>query len=425
MWSFRARGYAALCVLLLPILLVGTAVRAGAQALTISETLHLARQHNAALQAEQQTLAVAEGELLSARTFRHNPRLEVEGAAGTERNKERDTTRDVGVKMTQEFELGGQRRWRTQVAAAALERTKWDVRDAERALVQEVQDTFYRLVFLEEKRAFADQAVELAQQLVRITEERFRAGDSPQIDVNLARVELQNVLRQRLEVLSHLTQARLTLNRLLGRPVDAPLAVRGTLDTPPPPLAVGPLRQQAQQQRPDLQSRSAAAQVAAGEVGLAKAERAPNLEVGVVFARQETGDTVEQSFGGSLALSLPLWNRNRGEILAAQARSRRATLQRAALQQEIDTEVATAIAAVEQLRATLQLFTETILPQSRDNLTLLQQAFTAGEMDIVALVTAQRTFLTTNQEYLDTLLAYRAALTALESHVGAPVTAQQ
>ena len=29
--------------------------------------------------------------------------------------------------------------------------------------------------------------------------------------------------RQRLEVLSQLTQARLTLNRLLGRPVDAPL----------------------------------------------------------------------------------------------------------------------------------------------------------------------------------------------------------
>ena len=154
------------------------------------------------------------------------------GAHGPRKERDPPEGSQVYAKLSQELPLGGKWHQRIQIAAAGLDRTQWDVQNAQRELIQEVKETFYRLLFLEDKRTFADQAVALAQRLADIADERYRAGDSPQLEVNLARVEVHNVRRQRLEVLSQLTQARLTLNRLLGRPADAPLAVSGTLDAP-------------------------------------------------------------------------------------------------------------------------------------------------------------------------------------------------
>ena len=288
----------------------------------------------------------------------------------------------------------------------------------QRELIKEVKETFYRLLFLEEKRAFAEQAVALAQRLAESADARYRAGDSPQLDVNLARVEVHTVRRQRLDVLSQLTQARVTLNRLLGRPADTPLAVRGTLDAPPQPLDLEPLRQQALQQRPDLHSRTAAIDAALAEVALARAQRVPDVELAFVFEREETGEDIRQTFGGSMAVPLPLWNRNTGAIAAAQARTRAAELERFTLQQVVATEIATTVAELQRLRTSLQLFQDAILPQSRENLALLQQAFAAGEIGIVPLVTEQRAFMDRNNEYLETRFAYRTSLVTLESLVG-------
>jgi outer membrane protein, heavy metal efflux system len=284
--------------------------------------------------------------------------------------------------------------------------------------VKEVKETFYRILFLEEQRAFADQALELAQQLLHLAKERYRVGESAQLDVNLARVEGQNVQRQRLEVLSQLTQTRAMLNRMLARPPEAPLTVSGTLDASAPPLDVEPLRQQALQQRPDLRSRDTAVEAATGEVALAKAQRIPDVEVAFIFEREETGAAVKHTFGGGLAVPLPLWNRNAGGIAAAQARTRVAELERAALQQVVTTEVANTVTELQRLRTSLQLFHETILPQSRENLSLLRQAFSAGEVGIVPLVTEQRAFIAISNEYLETRFAYRTTLVALESILG-------
>lgn len=400
------------------LVLCGMTAQAAAQGITIDDAVRLALHNNTALQAQQYTIAAAEGELRQARTFPNNPRLDVEGRAGRERNAASQGAQTYTVKLAQEVPLGGKWRQRIQIAGADLDRARWEVQNARRELVKEVKETFYRLVFLDEKRAFADQAVELAQQLLRLAEERYRVGESPQLDVNLARVEVYNVQRQRLEVLSQLTQARATLNRLLARPPETPVTVSGTLDAPLQPLDVEQLRQQALQQRPDLHSRTAALEAARSEVTLAQAQRVPDIDVGVIFEREETGSDVKQTFGGSIALPLPLWNRNTGGIAAAQARTRTAALERTALEQVITTEVTNTMTELQRLQASLQLFQDTILPQSRENLDLLRQAFAAGEVGIVPLVTEQRAFIAISNEYLDTRFVYRTALVALDSILG-------
>ena len=100
---------------------------------------------------------------------------------------------------------------------------------------------------------------------------------------------------------------------------------------------------------------------------MARAQRVPDVEVAFVFEREETGEDIRQTFGGSMAVPLPLWNRHTGAIAAAQARTRAAALERTTLQQVVATEVGTTVAELKQrLRASLQLFQDAILPQSRE-----------------------------------------------------------
>lgn len=398
---------------------------ARAEALTIEEAIDLALENNAALRAQRQSIAMAEGEHVTARTFPNNPRLEVEGATGTERNAGREEVRQAMAKLSQELELGGRRRLRTEIASAALKQAQWEVRDAQRELITEVLEAFYRILFLDQKHSFVEQAVGLAGQLADIAEERYRVGDSPQLDVNLARVELQNTIRERDEVARELAQEQLSLNRLLGRPLKANVVLEGMLAAPRGALDGERLRQLALRERPDLQGRTAAVAVAEGEGALVKAERLPEVEVALIFERERTGEEVENSVGASISLPLPLWNRKRGEIQAAQARVRFAELEVAALREAIGAEVAQTVAEADQLRATLQLFEETILSQSSENLELLRQAFSAGELGIVPVIGEQRAFMAINLDYLDAQLAHRLALVALEGIVGAPIEGQQ
>ena len=66
------------------LVMCGVTAHARAERVTIDEAVRLALQNNTALQAQQHTIAVVEGELRQARTFPHNPRLEGEGLTGRE-----------------------------------------------------------------------------------------------------------------------------------------------------------------------------------------------------------------------------------------------------------------------------------------------------------------------------------------------------
>ena len=125
-------------------------------------------------------MTAAEGELRQARTFPHNPRLEWEGLTGHDRNEVRRGARKFTAKLSQELPLGGKWRQRIQVAAAGRDRTQWEVHNVQRELIKEVKETFYRLLFLEEKRAFAEQAVALAQRLAEAFGRRYGI-DNPSV----------------------------------------------------------------------------------------------------------------------------------------------------------------------------------------------------------------------------------------------------
>jgi outer membrane protein TolC len=90
-------------------------------------------------------------------------------------------------------------------------------------------------------------------------------------------------------------------------------------------------------------------------------------------------------------------------------------LQRAAV-----IEVTAAYRRFESARQALALFEE-VAPKLDENATLVVRAYRAGETDLATLLVEQDRIFRAKLAYLDALLEYESALTALERAVGEPI----
>ncbi len=170
-------------VLLWPLL--GTAQE---NALTLEQTLALARERAPTILSARARIDEARGRLTGASVLlRDNP--VVETAVGP-RTSERGTFLDTDVGVHQTFELGGRRSARIAGGQAGVDRATAGSDDAARRLLRDVAVTFYRALYAQERLRLAATTEDVAVEVVRIAERRRQAGDVAALDVNLGRTAL-------------------------------------------------------------------------------------------------------------------------------------------------------------------------------------------------------------------------------------------
>lgn len=212
-------------------------------------------------------------------------------------------------------------------------------------------------------RDSARAAAQLADASLRAATRGDMAADAAQAQ-RLAALDAQTRLRT-LE--QNLRDARQTLNRLLGLPPDTELALADTPapDTAPPPLNA--LFAQARAQRSDLAALRAG--YAAQEAALHRAilQQFPSLNLTLTGNRDSAGNLL---LGPALDFTLPLWNRNRGNIAVE-------TATRASLRAEYEARLFQTRADLEGARQALLLALRQRAAAQADAPALRQQAAAA------------------------------------------------
>lgn len=409
------------------IILVFTALPAPAaeQNLSLAEALAFALAHNGDLAAarEEQALRVAAG---TRADLLPNPTLELEGASGALTGSRNESGLAVGI--SQEFLLAGKRDKRRAVAGQEREASRWQLADRERLLRDEVATAFVDLLLSRERLALAERAIGLNRQLLQVAGERLAAGDIPELELNLVKVELARSLGAQLDLARAQLRSAARLGTLMGlaagdRPVPA-----GSLETAvsaPAPLV--DLKQRARQQRPDLKALEAEAVKGEAEVALARAEAVPNLTAGLVARRDATamevggveGKETAYSIGLKLSLPLPLFDRNRAGIQEAGARKSSSDIRLAVAVRDLEREVETAYAGFRSAMDLRALYAAEILPQLEENLRLTREAYGLGEVGILAVIREQQNFAEVSDGYLTALASLQTAAIKLESAVAA------
>lgn len=210
----------------------------------------------------------------------------------------------------------------TRLAAARAQRrsVQYQVAWQEWMLANQARIQARRWYYLHRQETLAAAATQVSTQLYRVAQENLQQGDATISSATLRQIAYLDSQDQQLALQRQLSKARLQLNQTLGLPPDFRVQVAAPRSLGPIP-PVSQLVALAIQHRLDLRALRAGYAAQEAQVRTAILGQYPAFSIGVSHAADTSNI---QTFGPSINLSIPLWNRNRGAI--AEARATRAQL---------------------------------------------------------------------------------------------------
>ncbi|MRR57622.1 MAG: TolC family protein [Deltaproteobacteria bacterium] len=391
---------------------------------TIGQAVEFALHNNGELKALREEQGIPEARKIKAGLF-PNPVLEMDGTTGELTGSRFENTVLVGI--SQEFLTAGKRGKRLKVAETEVESFTRQIDNAGRRLTEEVKNAFLDLLLAEKKVELAHRSLALTNQFFDITRQRFEAGDIPELEVNLARVEAARSEERLTEAERDLYPAKAGLLALMGLPSPEPATFSGALNAPPLTKRLEELKGIALAQRPDLRALDAEQAKGDAELALARAERIPNVTLGLGYQRENSAIDVsgeeiksrDNLIGLKLSIPIPLFDRNQAGIMEARARKAGAENRLLHARKVVEREVESAFARLAAADKSLAIYAKDIIPQLEENLKLIQDAYRLGEVGILSIIEEQKKFFEVNDGYLTALYNRQAALARLESVVGA------
>jgi outer membrane protein, heavy metal efflux system len=265
---------------------------------------------------------------------------------------------------------------------------------------------------------------------------RVEEGVTPPLERNLLEVELRRLEADHLLQTGRTEAALIELKRVLGmRPASA-LTVRETLEAVV--KAEGGLAQlrdpaTAIDERADVREAAARVDVADAKIGRVHADGRFDVSLFASYMRMDAGfpQTAFAPGGGlervrglfhywsaGATVSVPVLNRNQGELAAATSERAGAAAAYEAARLTAETELAAARARDERAREAVNAYTSGAQTLARQNRTVVSQSYDLGRVTVFDVLTEQRRYLDVERAYTETLKAAYEARTALERAVG-------
>ena len=412
--------------------LSATAAAAQDRPHTVDELVRIALERNRELLAARERVAEAQG-LLRRAGVRPNPTLEVDYGAGGPLGS--PGTDELFLRYAQPIELGGKRGKRQAIGQSGVAAAEAEFAARTRQLVFEVKMRAAEVRAAHAKRAALAEVVTAGREALRLTRARVEEGDAAALEAQLLAVEVARVDAQHATYRGRATAALADLRRLVG--LDAAELPSGGLNLELPPqesLALPDLTARALKIRSDLGAARAVERQSAAELELARAEGVPDLTASATYTQDS--DTTDGLFAVtssgqpapivdndkriSVGVSIPLFwrGRNRGNTDAAMARATSARLQREYLESAVPRDVEAAYARWTAAQDTVSVFRQGIVGQADQNLVVMREAYTLGQLRLLDVLNEQRRLIETRLAHIDAETELAQAAADLERAVG-------
>lgn len=390
---------------------------------TLQQAVEFSLQNNGELKALREEKGVREGGRIKAGLY-PNPVLEMDGTTGKLSGSPSENSLSVGI--SQEFLTMGKRGKRLAVAEKEIESFDRQVDNSGRLLAEEVKTTFYDLLLAGKRVELAERSIALNSQLLEVTKQRLEAGDIPELEVNLARVEAARSEGKKVEAERELYPAKARLLALIGLSPDEGASFSGSLEGKPFTKSLGELKGLALAKRPDIRALEAEKAKGDAEIALAKAEAIPDVTAGLGYQRENTSIDVAREevkdrdnlIGLKVSFPIPLFDRNQAGTREAHARKGSAENRYLFARKLVEREVEGAYARLTTAEKSLTIYAKEIIPQLEENLKLVQEAYRIGEVGILTVIEEQKKFFDVHDGYLTALHNRQTALVKLEAAVG-------
>lgn len=312
-------------------------------------------------------------------------------------------------------------RARAQGAQAGAEAEASAAEDARRQLRAGIYRRFARLAMLTADLDHVTRAAELQAARRDQVGARVEQAVATRLDAALAGVAHAEARDEVARIRAEIDRIHGELELLLG--TGGPHQFRvdpGELQVRDVALDRGALTEQAMAARPELRAVQSRVGEAEAEAYVARSKAWPWFDWAQVQYRAGPTST-PASFGFGVALTLPIFSWNRGEIRAARALVRQRTLEERAQIAAVAREVDEAVARVERTAARVRELERDLLPQVEAAAREAEAALAAGSLDAVKAQEIAARMLAARRIHGAALLAHREAVIDLEAAVGAPL----
>jgi len=396
------------------------------QTLTIQQAVAEAIDKNLDVLAEKYSVPLAKARIITAR-LRPNPVLTIEGdhldLLGTGYNKENGAgPAEYSIRTDFPFERGAKRQRRIDVAQAAVSTAQLQFLNTVRSVVLDVQSAFVQLLQAKADLALAEENLKTFGQTVQVNTSRVRGGDLAEVELirtQVAELQFENSVAQaRLKV----EVGRSKLQVLLGRrKADALPDATGEFRGEELNATVDALRERAFASRPDYIALQRDVARSQAELRLQLAQGKVDYTLGTEYRRQQGLAGTGNSLGIFFSSSLPVFNRNQGEIERARQGQSQAEARIRALQATIENEVETAYLQYRTARESLRRVEDSMLAKATDVRQITDRAYRRGGATFLDFLDAQRAYNDTVQIRNAALADVAKSLYAIDSATGTSV----
>lgn len=317
-----------------------------------------------------------------------------------------------GMGVGQEIVTNGKLRLGRAVAGHEVQQARHGLEAQRWRVLNDVRAGYYEVLLAQRMIELNQELVRIGQEGVDLTAKALEQGEVSLADVLQARIEAETAGLGLIEAQNGHRAAWHRLAAVLGRPETEPQPLAGRLDEDLPELTWDDTLREILARSPELAQARAGVERARCELALQYAERRPNFAVGAA-AKYDTGSyyTVADL---EMVVPLPLFNRNQGNIMEAQAGLIAAQREVRRVELDLQARLAEAFEQYANGRQHVQTYTDTILPDARQSLDLVGTGYREGEFGYLTLLTAQRTFFDVNLSYLNSLSQLWAQTVELE-----------
>jgi outer membrane protein TolC len=323
------------------------------------------------------------------------------------------------AEVMQEVPFPGKLLAEGRAALAEARGMRWELAERANLLREQAASSLAMLFAARRQVELLDENVELLARFIEIAQTKYAAGTATQSDVLRAQVERDGLRAERVGYGRDAEIAQSALNVLLDRAPDAPLGPVRTLPEPTPPGPLATLFAQAFQRRPELEASRARWAAEREMLSRAELEWVPDAVFGGAYVRDfgMDEDEVELTAG----ISLPIWiGRIRAGIREAEANVRRAEAETRSARNRVLDEVRVAASRLAAATEQHRIVRDDALPRAEQNVQVTEVAYTAGQVDFLDLIDAQRMRLTQQLELERTRAERSTAEAELRRALGEP-----
>ncbi len=388
--------------------------------LRLRDALALALARNPELAGSAISVRQAEADRMQA-ALPPNPELEVEFESFAGSGEFRGSrSLETALAISQVLELGGKRPKREALATHDGRLAGWDYEAKRLAVLTDVARRFVAALAVSENLKLTEQTLLLTEATFEAVSKRVAAGKASGVEKTKATVEVATARMAVRRTRRQFAAARQQLAAGWGAETVEFGDVVGNLEDLPPvadhdALAAGLIDNPEIARWPDeLAQRQAA-------VDLAKSGAIPDVAAGIGYRRAGPAEGHDQALLVVLAVSLPVFDRNQGEVRRARLDLLKARNEQRAAAASVRAEFEEAyqeLAAAHEEAVSLR---DEILPAAKRSFETSEQAFKQGKSDYLEVLDAQRTLIEARELYVEALAAYHTAAAGVEGIVGRPL----